>query len=226
VPTFGFHRRRCCTALTYLFPPCSDQTIWDTFDDLLLLVKGGKVAYAGKMGENSKLVMDYFSRLSGSEPPEQVNPADFAIAAVTSVSADEAAAAFIASTAYSDLIAVIKDAENLGVGGSNQQAHISCAVRRNNPFMEVMLLTKRHLVVEFRNPSYCLLRVVACCLVSLYLGLLFFGDKSDITGAVYTIGSLFFIVFVLVIPTQSSVVPGGHLGFILSVVLWTRPTPR
>lgn len=102
---------------------------------------------------------------------------------------------------------MIKDAEDPGASGNNQQARNSCPDRRNNPFMELMLLTKRHLVVQFRNPSYCFLRVIACCLVSVYLGLLFFGDKSSIEGAVYTIGSLFFIVFVLVIPMQSSVVP-------------------
>ena len=41
------------------------KVIWDNFDDLLLLVTGGNVAYYGEMGENSRDVLDYFSELSG-----------------------------------------------------------------------------------------------------------------------------------------------------------------
>lgn len=39
------------------------------------------------------------------------------------------------------------------------------------------------------------------------MGILFIGDKSEITSAVSTIGAIFFLVFVLVIPMQASVVP-------------------
>lgn len=38
-------------------------------------------------------------------------------------------------------------------------------------------------------------------------GILFGGDKSTIEGAVLTIGSTFFITFILVVPMQAAVVP-------------------
>jgi len=40
--------------------------------------------------------------------------------------------------------------------------------------------------------------------MSLFMGILFKGDKSSIDGAVFSIGALFFLVFVLVIPMQVS----------------------
>ena len=43
--------------------------------------------------------------------------------------------------------------------------------------------------------------------MSLFLGILFFGDKSKLQGAVFSIGAIFFLVFVLVIPMQATVVP-------------------
>jgi ABC-type multidrug transport system permease subunit len=48
---------------------------------------------------------------------------------------------------------------------------------------------------------------MSSALMAFYIGLLFEGDKSDITGAVFSIGAIFFLVFVLVIPMQAAVVP-------------------
>ena len=39
--------------------------IWDSFDDLLLLTRGGKVAYMGEMGPKSARVTDYFAGKGG-----------------------------------------------------------------------------------------------------------------------------------------------------------------
>jgi ABC-type multidrug transport system permease subunit len=39
------------------------------------------------------------------------------------------------------------------------------------------------------------------------MGVLFYGDKSVLTGAVFSIGSIFFLVFVLVITMAAAVVP-------------------
>jgi ABC-type multidrug transport system permease subunit len=63
------------------------------------------------------------------------------------------------------------------------------------------------MIVQWRNPSYCVMRIVTLTVMSLYIGLLFVGDKSTLDGAVFSIGGIFFLVFVLVIPMQAAVVP-------------------
>ncbi|CAK7221669.1 hypothetical protein SBRCBS47491_004607 [Sporothrix bragantina] len=49
--------------------------LFEAFDSLLLLAKGGKMAYFGETGKHSATVLDYFAR-AGAPCPEDTNPAD------------------------------------------------------------------------------------------------------------------------------------------------------
>ncbi|ERS96089.1 ABC multidrug transporter [Sporothrix schenckii 1099-18] len=49
--------------------------LFEAFDSLLLLAKGGKMAYFGPTGDRSHLVLDYFAR-NGAPCPPDTNPAD------------------------------------------------------------------------------------------------------------------------------------------------------
>ncbi|KAH6845782.1 ABC-2 type transporter-domain-containing protein [Chaetomium sp. MPI-CAGE-AT-0009] len=55
--------------------------LFDGFDALLLLAKGGRMAYFGETGENSAKVLDYFAR-HGARCPEDTNPADHIVEAI------------------------------------------------------------------------------------------------------------------------------------------------
>jgi ABC-type multidrug transport system ATPase subunit len=185
------------------------KVIWDSFDSLLLLVKGGNLAYMGPMGENSETVLEYFFKLSGKQAPSHVNPADYVLSAVGNVPVERAVIAFQESSIFEDLA---KGIESDGEGGAESYkvsvAKIRLeATKGKSAFKEIGLLTKRHLFTQWRNPSYSLMRLIASIFVSLYMGILFMSDKSEITGAVFSIGAIFFLVFVLVIPMQASVVP-------------------
>jgi len=185
------------------------KVIWDAFDDLVLLVKGGTLAYMGEIGANSEKVLGHFTELSGQAPPAQVNPADFVLSAVNTVSVEDAAAAFDKSQQKRLLIDQIS-AEKQDHSAAHEQAVKSIlaeAGKGKSALTEFFLLTKRHFLTQWRNPSYCFMRVLASCLLSLYMGVLFLGDKSSIQGAIFSIGALFFLVFLLVIPMQATVVP-------------------
>ena len=176
------------------------KLIWDRVDDLALLVKGGKLAYMGEIGEDSKTVLSHFATLSGRTPPDQVNPADFVLSAVASVSIDDAVGAFHDSLMKKALGDGIESDENMDLQTS---ASIIQQIREEHAkgksfFSEYLLLTQRHFLTQWRNPSYCFMRLIASSLVSIYMGILFISDKTPITGAVQSIGALFFLVFVLV----------------------------
>ncbi|KAH7214361.1 ABC-2 type transporter-domain-containing protein [Fusarium oxysporum] len=49
--------------------------LFDAFDSLLLLAKGGRMAYFGETGQYSKTLLSYFAR-NGSPCPEGANPAE------------------------------------------------------------------------------------------------------------------------------------------------------
>lgn len=178
--------------------------IWDTFDDALLLSRGGRVAYMGEMGPSSETVEKYFASLSNQDPPERCNPADYVLEVLSGMEPEEAEKAFNKSESHNILDEAIQTAVN--AGGKSLAPAIDLR-RPNNPIQEVLLLTKRQLVAQWRNPSYCFMRMTMSVVVSIYMGLLFFGDKTQLSGAVSSIGAIFFLVFILVIPMQAAVVP-------------------
>jgi ATP-binding cassette subfamily G (WHITE) protein 2 (PDR) len=51
--------------------------LFQRFDRLLLLAKGGKTVYYGEIGRNSKTLIDYFVRQGGSPPSAESNPAEW-----------------------------------------------------------------------------------------------------------------------------------------------------
>lgn len=50
--------------------------LFQRFDRLLLLAKGGRTVYFGEIGHNSKTLMDYFTRNGGEPCPATANPAE------------------------------------------------------------------------------------------------------------------------------------------------------
>lgn len=50
--------------------------LFQRFDRLLLLAKGGKTVYFGEIGQNSRTLMDYFERNGGPSCPAGSNPAE------------------------------------------------------------------------------------------------------------------------------------------------------
>jgi ATP-binding cassette, subfamily G (WHITE), member 2, PDR len=50
--------------------------LFQRFDRLLLLARGGRTVYFGEIGKNSQVLMDYFSRNGGPALPSGANPAE------------------------------------------------------------------------------------------------------------------------------------------------------
>jgi ABC-type multidrug transport system ATPase subunit len=51
--------------------------LFQRFDRLLLLAKGGKTVYFGEIGQNSRILTDYFVRNGGPTLPSDANPAEY-----------------------------------------------------------------------------------------------------------------------------------------------------
>lgn len=139
------------------------------------------------MGESGSL-LDYFGNLANKAVPEQCNPADFCLAEIGDMTPPDAQAAFGNSDLYSALLKSIDDQMERGKGSDPPSI---ASERPNNALGEVWLLTKRQTVVQWRNPSYCFMRMVSSIVMSFFLGILFFGDKSQLQGAVFSIGAIF-----------------------------------
>jgi len=179
------------------------QYIWNAFDDVLLLVRGGRVAYMGESGMKSSTILGHFQPLSKSGiAPDGWNPSDYCLTVLNNMDPKDAEDSFEKSDLKQSLL------RHIGEQKENARQPPAVDLKRvNNIFVEIGLLTVRHLVVQWRNPSYCFMRIMSSIAMSFYIAILFAGDKTVLSGAVFTIGAIFFLVFVLVIPMQAAVVP-------------------
>lgn len=55
--------------------------LFESFDRLLLLERGGETVYFGDIGQDSQIIRDYFAR-HGALCPENVNPAEYMLEAI------------------------------------------------------------------------------------------------------------------------------------------------
>lgn len=58
------------------------SVLFEYFDRLLLLGKGGKVTYFGDIGENSAILLDYFARNGARHCSNEENPAEYLLEAI------------------------------------------------------------------------------------------------------------------------------------------------
>lgn len=179
------------------------RKMFESFDDLLLLAKGGKVSYCGELGESSKTLLGHFSNLSGEEPPASVNPADYVLTVLDDGSPDGAVSAF----KDTDLSKDIDSAIDFDVKSAEGKDPAIVSGNQMTFFTELGLLFRRQFLVQWRNPSYSLMRMTVGAGATFILGLLFFDIQKNIQGAVFSIAAIFFMTFVLVIPMQAAVIP-------------------
>ena len=55
--------------------------LFESFDRLLLLEKGGETVYFGEIGQDSRVIREYFGR-HGAHCPSNVNPAEYMLEAI------------------------------------------------------------------------------------------------------------------------------------------------
>lgn len=179
------------------------RKMFEAFDDLLLLAKGGRVSYCGPLGQKSTTLLKYFSNMSGEDPPATVNPADFVLGVLDNGSPDDAVSSFSACEMAQNISAAIDS----DIDGARGKKPLLIQGNKRSFCTELALLVKRQFLVQWRNPSYSFMRMTVSAGACLILGLLFFKIEHNIQGAVFAISAIFFMTFVLVIPMQSAVIP-------------------
>ncbi|KAH7148162.1 ABC multidrug transporter [Fusarium sp. MPI-SDFR-AT-0072] len=134
-------------------------TLFDNFDVLLLLAKGGKTTYFGPTGENSAILLDYFAR-NGAPCEPGMNPAEHIVDVVqgrygTSIDWPQK---WLDSNEFSQTMAELTalnasaSAGNADHTATDQEEDVNDFA---NPFLyQIRLVTQRQLVALWRNPDY------------------------------------------------------------------------
>ncbi|CAM9501336.1 unnamed protein product [Chrysoparadoxa australica] len=183
------------------------RALFELFDDLLLLKKGGKTAYHGPIGESSSTLIGYLTELHPSLTVnlETDNPADFALGVAEGSWGGrdlnvDTLTAFAKSSERRKLTSKIDMAI-----GSPQPIHVPPP--RPGLLGQFGLLVNRQLLAQRRNTSYCGMRVLWTLFGAIMVGTTFLQLEDDLQGCVLRIAAIFFAVYVAVVPMQAAVVP-------------------
>ncbi|WCJ29208.1 ABC transporter G family member 31 [Euphorbia peplus] len=186
--------------------------IFEAFDELLLMKRGGRVIYGGKLGVQSKIMVDYFQGFDGVPPiPEKYNPATWMLE-VTTPSVEESLGAdfselYAKSEQYRQVEASIKrfsvpPADSLPLKFESTFAQGSAAQFR--------ICLKKENLVYWRSPRYNAMRIVFTIIAALLFGSIFWdvGAKRGSTKSVFMImGALYSACIFVGVNNASSVQP-------------------
>lgn len=161
--------------------------LFQRFDRLLFLAKGGKTVYFGDIGENSSAMTNYFERNGGHPCPPEANPAEWMLevigAAPGSTTDVDWFQAWRDSPEYQDVqneIETMKqrkksDARPVEDDGSYREfaAPFTAQLREN---------LYRVFQQYWRDPTYIYSKTSLCALVALFIGFVFFNAPNSIQG--------------------------------------------
>ncbi|KAI1644671.1 ABC transporter ABCl1 [Daldinia loculata] len=161
--------------------------LFQRFDRLLFLAKGGRTVYFGEIGENSKTLTDYFERNGAPACPEDANPAEWMLDAIGAAPGSETNVdwfqAWRNSPEYKDVQAELQSLENgaqhIPTPAEDPQSYREHAAGFGTQLWEV---TSRVFQQYWRTPSYIYSKAILCILVALFIGFVFFRAPNTIQG--------------------------------------------
>ncbi|KAK1149844.1 Multidrug resistance protein [Aspergillus melleus] len=174
--------------------------LFQQFDRLLLLAKGGRTVYFGGIGENSRTLVDYFERHGAERCAPNANPAEWMLhvigAAPGSTAICDWAEAWKTSPEY---LKVREELEWLRTSNLESPEATSPSQQRQYaaPFlMQLWLCTKRVFQQYWRTPSYLYSKLILCFGTALFIGLSFLQTEVSLLGLQHQMFAIFMLLVI------------------------------
>lgn len=144
--------------------------LFQRFDRLLFLAKGGRTVYFGEVGQNASILSNYFERNGASACPEDANPAEWMLevigAAPGSTTEVDWASTWRDSPEYQDVhreLQRLKDERPLISQPSSAPVGEGSYREFAAPFtFQLIEVTKRVFEQYWRTPSYIYSKTALC----------------------------------------------------------------
>lgn len=165
--------------------------LFQRFDRLLFLAKGGRTVYFGEVGENSKVLTQYFERNGAFACPPAANPAEWMLevigAAPGSHSDIDWHQAWRNSPEYQGVkeeLRQLREERLVQVKSNGDTKEKSHALNEfAAPLLEQCLLTTKRVFEQYwRTPSYIYSKAALCTFSALFIGFAFFKAKNTQQG--------------------------------------------
>ncbi|KAA8495125.1 ABC transporter G family member 14 [Porphyridium purpureum] len=183
-----------CSVICTIHQPSIE--IFNQFDELLLLQRGGETVYFGELGEGSQTLVNYFTK-NGAEPlAAGQNPADYMllqIGAGLGTKKDNQRnwhEVWKASPECAEISRLACDSGKLLATGSLSPM-LHDPSRSMSSWKRLRLVLRRQALVWKRSPEYIVTRYVVAIFQALLLGFTYFQLGNDQDSAFLIVASLF-----------------------------------
>ncbi|KAL8516358.1 hypothetical protein ACS0TY_014856 [Phlomoides rotata] len=186
--------------------------IFEAFDELLLMKRGGRMIYGGKLGEESRIMINYFEGITGVHRISNgYNPATWMLEISTSAVEQrihqDFAVIYQNSQQYRDVDASI---QRLSVPPEHSEPLKFNSTYSKDAISQFRICLWKQRLVYWRSPSYNAVRLFFTTLSALILGSVFWGvgSKRDSTQDLFVVmGALYAAALFLGVNNSSSVQP-------------------
>jgi len=163
--------------------------LFEQFDRLLFLARGGKTVYYGQVGRESRILIDYFERNGAISYKEGENPAEWMLEAIGAAPGTRSDVDWHQQWLDSpERIAVREELDQMernlrsGEAGNDRSAYSEFAA----PFgVQLMITLKRSWWQLWRSPSYIYSKIILCAISVSPLQVV--QDMADLIGSIYRI---------------------------------------
>ncbi|XAR64951.1 Iron-chelate-transporting ATPase [Bertholletia excelsa] len=172
--------------------------IFEAFDELLLMKRGGQVIYAGPLGQNSRLLIEYLESIPGvPRIIDGKNPATWMLEATSPIVEAQLDLDFAEIFAKSDLYRrneeIIKDLSSPAPGSKD----LNFPTKYSQSFItQCMACFWKQYWSYWRNPKYNIYRLLNGIVMGFIFGIIFWNkgkkmhkqqDLVNLMGAIYTV---------------------------------------
>ncbi|XP_058094885.1 pleiotropic drug resistance protein 3-like isoform X1 [Magnolia sinica] len=168
------------TVVSTIHQPSID--IFESFDEIILIKKGGQIIYSGQLGWHSERVINYFESIQGVPKIEvNANPATWMLE-ITSASVErqlgiDFAQVYKESSLYQDTKMLVEQLSKPTSGSKKLRFSTRFSV---NVWGQFTACLWKHWLSYWRSPDYNLKRISFAFFSSLFFGLLFWNHGSNI----------------------------------------------
>jgi ABC-type multidrug transport system ATPase subunit/ABC-type multidrug transport system permease subunit len=173
------------TILCTIHQPSS--ILFEQFDHLLLLQKGGKTAYFGDIGDSSRTVIDYFESNGAFQCPESANPAEYVLdvvgAGATSRLDRDWSEVWERSAEHDMTVVEIQALKTKWADRATNDGTQSVDTEFAMPWFRQYRAVQSRLYLHYwRNPTYIKGKVMLNVVSGLFIGFTFYKEGDSVQG--------------------------------------------
>jgi ATP-binding cassette subfamily G (WHITE) protein 2 (PDR) len=161
--------------------------LFQRFDRLLFLAKGGKTVYFGDIGENSKTMTSYFERNGAPACPPDANPAEWMLNAIGAAPGTTTEVDWFDTWRNSQEYEAVRNElqqlkDNAPSGPPATEDDQSFREHAASFPTQLKVVTHRVFQQYWRTPSYIYSKAALCVIVALFIGLVFLDAPNTQQG--------------------------------------------